>query len=269
MQIRLLTADEIECKAITVKKNTQGYFVQVALYKDARCDMNILDETFGPFGWQRTHQEINGAIYCTLSIFDEEHGRWIQKQDVGAEGSAAAGKEKGQASDSFKRACVNVGIGRELYTAPKIWIQLEPSEVKSLGNDKYTTYVRFDLIHIEYVDRKISSLVIQDNNNKVRYVLNAPEYVLNGNSGRSSHNNIIQFENQTTSTTATEIKLKSNKGLTDRQLNRLYVIARQKGFTEEQVIKASMKHYNVEDMHTLSREAYDELCNGYAHIEAN
>ncbi|NOW12590.1 hypothetical protein B0H35_000004 [Clostridium acetobutylicum] len=47
---------------------------------------------------------------------------WISKQDVGTESNTE--KEKGQASDSFKRACFNFGIGRELYTSPFIWIGL-------------------------------------------------------------------------------------------------------------------------------------------------
>ena len=114
--IRLLKADEIECRIATI--NEKG--LSLLLYKDARVDQKILDETFGIFGWKRSHQCIDGNLYCTVEIFDKDSGEWISKQDVGT--MSYSEKEKGQASDSFKRACFNWGIGRELYTAPFIWI---------------------------------------------------------------------------------------------------------------------------------------------------
>lgn len=107
-KIRELRADEIEVRVGIVKKNG----ISLLLYKDARCDMNILDETFGITGWQRKHELINGALFCTVSI-KGENGEWISKQDVGVESYTEA--VKGAASDSFKRACFNIGIGRELY----------------------------------------------------------------------------------------------------------------------------------------------------------
>ena len=106
-KIRELRADEIEVRVGVVRKNG----ISLLLYKDARCDMNILDETFGIAGWQRKHELINGALFCTVSIKDE-NGEWISKQDVGVESYTEA--VKGAASDSFKRACFNIGIGREL-----------------------------------------------------------------------------------------------------------------------------------------------------------
>ena len=114
-KIRELRADEIEVRVGIVKKNG----ISLLLYKDALCDMNILDETFGITGWQRKHELINGALFCTVSI-KGENGEWISKQDVGVESYTEA--VKGAASDSFKRPCFNIGIGRELYTAPFIWI---------------------------------------------------------------------------------------------------------------------------------------------------
>lgn len=101
---RLLRADEIECRVSTVKKNG----CSLLLYKDARCDQNILDETFGIFGWERSHQLIGDRLYCTVSVRNPDTGEWIRKQDVGTESYTE--KEKGQASDSFKRACFNLGI---------------------------------------------------------------------------------------------------------------------------------------------------------------
>ena len=99
--IRLLKANEIECRVSVIKENG----LSLLLYKDARVDQRILDETFGAFGWQRSHQCIDGNLYCTVSVYDKSTGLWISKQDVGAIGHAE--KEKSQASDSFKRACFN------------------------------------------------------------------------------------------------------------------------------------------------------------------
>ena len=99
---RPLTSEEIDCRVATCKENG----VSLLLYKDARVDQNILDETFGIFGWQRSHQLIDGNLYCTVSIRNPETGEWVHKQDVGKESNAE--KEKGQASDSFKRACFNL-----------------------------------------------------------------------------------------------------------------------------------------------------------------
>jgi hypothetical protein len=99
--IRLLRADEIECRIAVI--NEKG--LSLLLYKDARVDQKILDETFGMFGWKRSHQSIDGNLYCTVEIWDECKGQWIAKQDVGT--VSYSEKEKGQASDSFKRACFN------------------------------------------------------------------------------------------------------------------------------------------------------------------
>lgn len=120
MQFRKLKAEEIDVRVGGVgKDNPTGAWL--LLYKDARCDMNILDETLGPFGWQRHHEVINGQLFCTVSIWDDEKKQWVEKQDMGTESNTE--KEKGRASDAFKRACFNIGIGRELYTAPFIWVK--------------------------------------------------------------------------------------------------------------------------------------------------
>lgn len=153
-EIRTLRAEEIECRIGTISEKG----VSLLLYKDARADMKILDEVFGPFGWKRSHQEIDGNLYCTVEIWDEEKKQWIQKQDVGT--TSFSEREKGQASDSFKRACVSVGIGRELYTAPFIWISAKKCILQKKGeklycNDKFKVY---DVNYNE--DREITSLSI-------------------------------------------------------------------------------------------------------------
>ena len=119
MEFRKLKPNEIDCRVGNVSKSGTGY--SLLLYKDARVDMAILDETFGWDGWQREHEFKDGKLYCKVKIWSDRLNQWIVKEDVGTESYTE--KEKGQASDSFKRACVNIGIGRELYTAPFIWIQ--------------------------------------------------------------------------------------------------------------------------------------------------
>ena len=154
MEIRLLRADEIECRIGTI--NEKG--LSLLLYKDARADMKILDETFGVFGWKRTHQSIDGNLYCTVEIWDSEKQSWIAKQDVGT--VSYTEKEKGQASDSFKRACVSVGIGRELYSAPFIWVSAQKCNIQR-RNDKLICYDKFSVSEISYSkDREIMSLSI-------------------------------------------------------------------------------------------------------------
>ncbi len=152
--VRRLRADEIECRVAMV--NEKG--LSLLLFKDARVDQKILDETFTPFGWKRTHQSIDGNLYCTVEIWDKEKCQWIAKQDVGT--VSYSEKEKGQASDSFKRACFNWGLGRELYTAPFIWVPAEKVDIKLKG-DRYVTSERFSVQSISYNEqREIVSLVI-------------------------------------------------------------------------------------------------------------
>ena len=125
-EIRLLSKEDIDVRvAQTNTYNNNGQLVvkvSLLLYKDARVDMKVLDELFTPMGWKRTHKLIGDRRCCQVEVGDAEKKEWICKEDVGVESNTEA--EKGQASDSFKRACVNWGIGRELYTAPRISIEL-------------------------------------------------------------------------------------------------------------------------------------------------
>ena len=158
MIFRTLRADEIECRIGSI--NSRGF--TLLLYKDARCDMNILDETVGEFNWQRDHKEIKGVVYCGVGINgrgQSTHDEWMWKWDAGSESYTE--KEKGEASDSFKRACVNWGIGRELYTAPLIYIRAktEPQGKGYTLSDKRDGY-GYKVAQIEYLDGKISKLII-------------------------------------------------------------------------------------------------------------
>lgn len=170
--IRRLRADEIEVRAAQVKKNAKGsVYASLLLYKDARVDMRILDEVYGPMNWKRKHDLIGDRLYCTISIYDPDKKEWIEKQDVGTESFTE--KEKGQASDSFKRAGFNVGIGRELYTAPNIYVQLGEGEWKeSTFNNKTTQQMTqtFYVQHIEYDDDgNIIGLIINDKKGNQRF----------------------------------------------------------------------------------------------------
>ena len=165
MEIRLLNADEIECRIGTISEKG----LSLLLYKNARADMKVLDEIFGPMGWKRTHQNINGSLYCTVEVWDNEKSQWISKQDVGTESYTE--KEKGQASDSFKRVCVNWGIGRELYTAPFIWIPSQKCNIQN-KNGKYFTYDKFSVKDISYNDRReITGLIILNQDGRIVYSL--------------------------------------------------------------------------------------------------
>lgn len=154
MEFRKLYADEIDVRISTI--NEKG--ASLLLYKDARVDQNVLDESFGIFGWQRKHELIGDRLYCTVSVKNPDTGEWISKQDVGTEPYTE--KEKGQASDAFKRACFNLGIGRELYTAPFIWIGAESFTIKTGNNGKPATYDRFNVQSIGYEGNRISHLKI-------------------------------------------------------------------------------------------------------------
>lgn len=157
LKFRYLRADEVDARIAMVKQNG----LSLLLYKDARCDQNILDETVGPLNWQRHHSRDNAN--CIVSIWDEEKKQWIEKEDTGTESFTE--KEKGLASDSFKRACFNFGIGRELYTAPFIWVPATECNIKASGQ-KYTCYDRFAVKSMTVEGGKITSVVIVNLNTK-------------------------------------------------------------------------------------------------------
>jgi hypothetical protein len=151
--IRELKANEISCRVGQI--NEKG--LTLLLYKDARVDMDILDETFGCMNWKKEYTRDNKN--CIVSIYDENKKEWVSKEDTGTESNSEA--EKGLASDSFKRACVNWGIGRELYTAPFIWIGKDKVNL-SEKNGKWTTYDKFYVEKIAYKDKTITGLSIKN-----------------------------------------------------------------------------------------------------------
>lgn len=155
LEFRTLNANEIDCRVATI--NQKG--LTLLLYKDARVDQNILDETVGPMNWQRHHSRENAN--CTVALWDEDKRQWIEKEDTGKESFTEA--EKGLASDSFKRACFNWGIGRELYSAPFIWISAENADIKQGGSGKFQCYDKFAVEQILYDEnRNIVALSIKN-----------------------------------------------------------------------------------------------------------
>ena len=141
LHFRNLKAEEIECRIGTI--NEKG--LSLLLYKNARVDQDLLDETVGPYNWKREHSRENAN--CTVSLWDNEKQQWITKEDTGTESNTE--KEKGLASDSFKRACFNWGIGRELYTAPFIWIPSTKFNLET-RNNRPTTRDQFSIAKITY-----------------------------------------------------------------------------------------------------------------------
>lgn len=169
-EFRDLTASEIECRVNTISEKG----CSLLLYKDARCDMKILDETVGRQNWQRSHEVINGNLFCNVSIYDEDKKEWVKKQDVGTESYTE--KEKGQASDSFKRACFNWGIGRELYTAPFIWIPPDKVTLTDKRGGGKTTYDKFEVTQITIEDGVIKAIAIKNiSMNKMAFAIDMRE----------------------------------------------------------------------------------------------
>ena len=176
MNFRDLYADEIECRVAQIslnsdKKSAKG--LSLLLYKDARVDQNILDETVTPMNWQRDHKELKGNIYCGISIWDDKKQMWVTKWDCGKESNTEA--EKGEASDSFKRAGFNWGIGRELYTAPFIWINASDTDIRQTPNGKFQCYDNFHVKSITIKDKKIVGLTIAKKNGEVVYTMGKTE----------------------------------------------------------------------------------------------
>lgn len=149
LKFRTLKEDEIEVRIQSVTE--KGLIL--LLYKDSRTDMNILDETVGPMNWKREHTRDNAN--CIVSLWDEDKQQWVSKEDTGTESNTE--KEKGQASDSFKRACFNWGIGRELYTSPFIWVNAADCNMEKYINNGKAAYKckdKFEVSKIEYDDLK-------------------------------------------------------------------------------------------------------------------
>lgn len=243
-KIRLLSAEEIECRISTV--SAKG--LSLLLYKDARVDQRILDETFGLFGWKRSHQCIDGNLYCTVEIYDREKEVWVSKQDVGATGYTE--KEKSQASDSFKRACFNWGIGRELYSAPFIWIPAGKADIQTKDGQKFYCRDRFSVGTIAYNDsREITALNIVNENSQSVYEWKGK----NPPQGQ-------------TAKVADEKTLKGSQGgLSDDQMSSLHAELKRTGVGMEAV----KERYRLEHPEMMSPELYGRVMRALAKTKSD
>lgn len=153
VNFRLLSADEIDCRIGTINE----YGVGLLLYGDARVFMDMLDEKFGSMNWKKTYSRDNKN--CLVEVWDEDKRTWVGKEDTGVESNME--KEKGLASDSFKRACVSWGIGRELYTAPDMFVKKERLQGFVSDGNKQKCNDKFTVLNISYDEkRRIKSVTI-------------------------------------------------------------------------------------------------------------
>lgn len=233
-KIRALRADEIEVRVGIVKQNG----ISLLLYKDARCDMNILDETFGIMGWKRQHEVIKGSLFCTVSICDEK-GEWISKQDVGIESYSDA--VKGEASDAFKRACFNIGVGRELYTAPFIWIGadrvtiVEEKGKLRVKDSFYVSYISYD-----EAGKVIKSLEICNQRQEIVYQVNM------------KNKDVMQAKQP-----------EKSKPISDYRMKKMYDEMRRTGVTAEQI----MARYHVA-LENLTEIDYKRIMNALKNTDS-
>jgi len=161
---------EISDVDFRVQSINNGGYATILAYKDARVDMNRLDEVLGPLGWQRDYKLIDGKLFCGVGVFNNHTDSWVWKWDVGTESNTEA--EKGQASDAFKRACFNLGIGRELYSYPVISVKLKADEWEKEPRPKQTYNLKIKewRWYSEFDDNgRISFLAAKDQNGEVRF----------------------------------------------------------------------------------------------------
>lgn len=223
MDFRDLTVDDIECRIAQVKE--KGLIL--LLFKDARCDMKILDETVGAENWQRDHKECKGNLFGGISIWDKEKSQWITKWDCGTESYTE--KEKGEASDSFKRAGFNWGIGRELYTAPFIYIQNSVCDIKD-GK----CYDKFEVTHVKIEDKQITELKIA---NKTRGI-----DCFNWKLDKSTKTNYVE-----------------DKKVDEKTATSLYELLKSKGWNDEKITKNLQVNFEVQTVNELLFSQYAKM----------
>ena len=256
----LLRAEEIECRIGTTKppKGDEKGGVSLLLYKDARCDMARLDKTVGAMNCQREHSRDNAN--CKVSIWDDEKKVWVSKEDVGVASRTEA--EKGIASDSFKRSCVNWGIGRELYTAPFIWISGDPNVLK---------WERFKVKEIGYDDNRcINALTIVDKRNKVVFKMGKIEEIEPDTPDSGMEPPVPVKQNATVTTAKTlpeatpEVKflasamkgLRENRGITADENKKLFKAQHSALISAGLAPNKDIKEYNLEELESLIDAMY-------------
>lgn len=239
MKFRNLYADEIECRVSTCTKDG----CSLLLYKDARVDQKLLDEVVGSMNWQRHHSRDNAN--CIVAIWDAEKKQWVEKEDTGKESFTEA--EKGLASDSFKRACFNWGIGRELYTAPFIWIteaNMYEAGTDNRGNKKYSTRDRFEVSKIAYdAENNINQLIIRNSKSKkVVYAFGSEAKVEAKVDAQNQ-----KAQEQTSDKTEEQMMESSKEKLNKVQIKALREACKNHNITEEKLLRI-YKRASMEDL---------------------
>lgn len=166
IEFKTLQADDIEVRVQQVTEKG----CSLLLYKDARCDMRMLDEAVGNENWDCEYQSINGNLFCTVGIRCElPNGEtsWVYKQDVGTKSNMEP--DKGEASDAFKRACFKWGIGRELYTAPFVWVPRESLQKHHQDNGRWKCNDRFKVRSVKVEGGRIADLEIENQHGLLVY----------------------------------------------------------------------------------------------------
>lgn len=229
MEFRDLKADEIEIRQGIVKATG----VMLLLYKDARVDQKILDETVGPENWMRDHKELKGNIYCGIGIWDENKRNFVMKWDAGKETYTEA--EKGEASDSFKRAGTNWGIGRELYTQPYIWLNKTVCNItKNDNTGKYECNDYFKVTELEVKNKVITKLKIANVTTGVVAFIYPKQEIKD--------------------------KLPEDTLLDDKKAKVLYTALVKKLGSEEKAIDYIYRNYGVDNTSKLRKSQYAEIC---------
>ena len=232
-RIRNLNPEEIECRVGAIME--QG--ITLLLYKNARVDQMILDEVFGICGWQRRHNMIGNELYCILSIWDDEKKQWVQKEDVGTESDYE--KAKGAASDSFKRACFNIGIGRELYSAPFIYIPINKVQVGDT-NGKKSVKDRFSVKNIHTTaDKTITALEIVNQRSETVYSYQVAQ---------TASVQVTKPDDEKTQV----------QRISDGEIQILYAELGRTGVTMQQILK----RYGITSIQELDQVTYKRALNG-------
>ena len=196
MEFRPLEADEIECRVGQIARNGSG--LSLLLYKTSRVDGDILDETVGAENWQCEYDVINGQLFCTVSIWDDGKSQWIRKQDVGSPSNVEA--EKGRSSDALKRACFRWGIGKELYSSPRIWVYAQNKDgsancnIRQVQNGKYQCYDEFSVERIDIRDHEILYVSVRnDSTGRTVFAWCKPDYQAAQEQGEPSHEQLVEM----------------------------------------------------------------------------
>lgn len=254
--IPLLEADDIEVRIQQACKDNKALAL---LYKTSRTDMRILDKVFGVYGWKDEYKEIKGNLYCGISIYDKEKQEWITKWDCGIESQQEDGNErKAEASDATKRAGFKLGIGRELYSAPLIFINAETKAVSSNGNKtKYALvnpYERYKVACVAYNEkREISKLEIVDSKGNTVYSFNC---------GKKPKISPVSETAQTASKNTTAPKKCVTTQNTPSHRQQVKDLIKDSSLTMETVDKWVMQRFKKTDINYCTQEEFEKITSG-------